>query len=387
MHGWGRGHSNRASLERRICLAALIVCVLLMIAVTALRSFIGDSLASSPALSIHLPAWAAAGWNAQTIASWIEVVPHKSTFMETLFSLPLYIGWVIHNHSIWGLPLLFCGALIILGLWRLAAHVLGARKPSVFFPALIVLQCAAIGWGWTFYAPSPYFLKTRLFVIDMKSTSETILSPSQQTFWHQRNGYNGFVLKESNVHQDRIKSPYILFVHPEIAQSFTTQLSQNSEWWLFYDTARNFLLPESMFTETQLQEQWKSGKVAAVSLENPPNSAWQHLPAASLMNVFLSLLALLLIAILWGMQPPPAPLSAPGRVADFLQKNRRIKRWGGMLMMISTFVGTLLALWLTFYPAWGFVRFETLPLQTTALLCIALDYCYWLGRKSWKKKH
>jgi hypothetical protein len=387
LHGWRRGHTKRTSVERRICLVALIVCVLLLIAVAALRSFTGDSLAASPPLSINLPTWAATGWNAQSVASWIEVVPHKSTFTETLFSLPLFIGWGIHNHPVWGMPLLFCGALILLGLWRLAAQVLGARKPSVFFPALIMLQCAAISWGWTFFVPSPYLLKTRLFVIDMKSTSETILSPTQQTFWHQRNGYNGFVLEKTNVHQDRIQSPYMLFVHPETAQSFTTQLSQNSAWWVFYDTARNSLLPESMFTETQLKEQWKSGKVAAVSLQDPPISAWEHLPAASLVNLFLSLLALLLVAVLWGLQPPHAPLSAPGRVADFLQKNRRLKRWGGMAMMVLTFIGTLLALWLTFYPAWGFVRLETLPLTTTALLCVALDYCYWLGRKSWQKTH
>lgn len=353
----------------------------------ALRSFIGDSLPPSPPLSINLPSWAATGWNTKTVASWIAVVPHKSTFIETLFSLPLFIGWEIHKHPVWGLALLFLGALIVLGVWRLAAHVFGARKPSVFFPALIVLQCAAISWGWTFYAPSPYLLKTRLFVIDMKSTSETILSPSQQTFWHQRNGYNGFVLKESNLHRDKTQSPYVLFVQPETAQSFTTQLSLGSAWWLFYDTARNFLLPESMFTEKQLKEQWKSGKVAAVSLQDPPISAWRHLPAASLINLFLSILALLLVAVLWGMQPASAPLSAPGRVTDFLQKRRRVKRWGGLAMMVLAFTGTLLALWLTFYPAWGFERLETLPLSTTLILCVALDYCYWQGRKSWTKRH
>jgi hypothetical protein len=184
------------------------------------------------------------------------------------------------------------------------------------------------------------------------------------------------VLPNSQLYQK--KFPSILIISPENAQAYQTQLSPDANWWLF---------PQDTNSETKLAKQWKGGKVAAVSLQNPPASAWRHLPAASLMNVFLSLLALLLIAVLWVMQPPPAPLSAPGRVADFLQKKRRMKRWGGMLMMVSTFVGTLLALWLTFYPAWGFVRFETLPLQTTALLCIALDYCYWLGRKSWKKKH
>jgi len=378
LHGWGRGHRKRASLERRIYLIALIVCVLLLIAVAALRSFIGDSLTSSPALSIHLPAWAATGWNAQTAAGWISIVPHKSTFMETLFSLPLYIGWAIHNHSIWGLPFLFCGALIILGLWRLAAHVLGARKPYVFFPALIALQCAALGWGWTFYAAAPYRLQTKLSVVNMKSTFASILSGSQKIAWHESNGYTGLVLPKAQAQHYKRTFPRMLFVSPEASQAYQTQLSPDANWWLF---------PQDTNSETKLAKQWKSGKVAAVSLKNPPVSAWRHLPAASLINVFLSLLALLLIAILWGMQPPPAPLSAPGRVADFLQKNRRMKRWGGAIMMILAFVGTLLALWLTFYPAWGFVRYETLPLQTTALLCIALDYCYWLGRKSWKKKH
>jgi hypothetical protein len=378
LHGWGRGHSKRASLERQICLIALIVCVLLLIAVAALRSFIGDSLASSPALSIHLPAWAAAGWNAQTVASWISIVPHKSTFMETLFSLPLYVGWGIHNHPVWGLPLLFCGALIILGLWRFAAHVLGMRKPSVFFPALIALQCAALGWGWTFYAAAPYRFRTTLSVVNMKSTFASILPGEQKILWHETNGYTGLVLSKAQMKQYKRLFPLLLFVSPETAQRYQTQLSAAANWWIF---------PQDTNTETKLEKQWKSGKVAAVSLKNPPVSAWRHLPAASLMNVFLSLLALLLIAILWGMQPPHAPLSAPGRVADFLQKNRRMKRWGGMVMMASTFAGTLLALWLTFYPAWGFVRFETLPLPTTALLCVALDYCYWLGRKSWKKKH
>lgn len=378
LHGWRRGHSKNASAGRRICLVALISCILLLIAVAALRSFIGDSLAASPALTINLPTWAATGWNAQAVDGWIHVAPHKSTFLETLFSLPLLVGWWIRHHQIWGLPALFCGTVILLGLWRLAAHVLRMRKPSVFFPALIVLQCAALGWGWTFYAPSPYRLNTELSVINLESTFASILSPAQQVSWHQQNGYTGFAFYESKDNSYKTQFPKMLFIDPAIAQSYNARFPVNIDWWVF---------PQNTFSESQLKTNWKNGKVAAISLENPLDNAWQHLPAASLINVFLSLLAVLLIAVSWGMQPPSAPLSAPGRIINFLQKSRRLKRWGGMLMMISTFIGTLLALWLTFYPAWGFVRLETLSLQTTALLCIALDYCYWLGRKSWKKKH
>lgn len=342
------------------------------------HSFIGDSLSSSPALSINLPSWAAAGWNTQSIANWITVIPHKSTFSETIFSLPIFIGWWVRNNQIWGLPLLFCSALIVLGLWRLTAYILGTRKPSVFFPALIALQCAALGWGWTYYAPLPYHLKTQLSVINMKSTFPGILSPSQQISWHQRNGYTGFGFEEPKNDSYNLQFPKMLFVTPATVQSYQTQLSPKANWWVF---------PRNVSSETQLKKYWKSGKVAAVSLKYPPTNTWNKLPAASQINVFLSLITLLLFAILYGMQPAPAPLSAPGRVTDFLHKRRRVKRWGGLAMMILAFAGTLLALWLTFYPAWGFERLETLPLTTTVVLCVVLDFCYWQGRNSWTKRH
>jgi hypothetical protein len=357
---------------------ALLISILLLIAMAFLRSFAGDRLTMYPGFSISLPSQAATGWNAQTVRNWINVIPHQSTFIETLLSLPLFIGWIIHNHPIWGLPVLFCGTLFLLGLWRLVAHVFGMRKPSMFFSALIVLQCAALSWGWTFYAPAPYYLRTKLSVVDMKSTFAGILSDRQQISWHQQNGYRGFVFKESQHDQYKTQFPKIFFIDPATAQTYNTQLSPNADWWVF---------PENTSSETQLKTNWKSGKVAAVSLDNAPLTALEHLPPASKTNVFFSLIALLLFAILYGMQPASAPLSAPGRVTDFLQKRRRLKRWGGLAMMVLAFVGTLLALWLTFYPAWGFVRLETLPLTTTALLCVALDYCYWQGRKSWKKVH
>ncbi|MEO6906448.1 MAG: hypothetical protein ABI210_01030 [Abditibacteriaceae bacterium] len=378
LHGWSRGYNKHALLERRICVVALIICILLVIAVAAFRSFIGDSLASSPTLSINFPRWVATDWSAQTVASWIAVVPHKTTFIETLLSLPIFIGWGIHNHPVWGLPLLFCSTLIILALWRLAAHILGTRKPSVFFPALIALQCAALGWGWTFYAPPPYHLSTKLSVIDMKGTSASILSNPQKISWHQRNGYTGFVFRESPDNPYKTEFPKMLFIAPATAQAYKTQFTASANWWLF---------PPDISTEEQLEKHWKSGKVAAVSLQDPPISAWRQLPIASLINVFLSFLTLLIVAILYGIQPPPAPLSAPGRITGFLQKNRRLKRWGGMAMMVLAFAGTMLALWLTFYPAWGFMRLETLPITTTFILCVALDYGYWQGRKSWKKLH
>ena len=212
----------------------------------------------------------------------------------------------------------------------------------------------------------------------MKSTFASILSPAQQISWHQRNGYTGFVFNESKDKSYKTQFPKMLFIDPAIAQSYNARFPVNIDWWVF---------PQNTFSETQFKTIWKSGKVAAVSLQNPPTAAWQKVPVASWINVLLSILILLLFAILYGMQPAPAPLSAPGRITDFLQKNRRLKRWGGMAMMVLAFAGTLLALWLTFYPAWGFVRLETLPLTTTLVLCVALDYGYWQGRKSWKKKH
>jgi len=377
LHGWSHGN-GAAPWARRICLAALLISILLLIAVAFSRSFIGGRLTMYPAFSISLPGWAATGWNTQTVRNWIDVIPRQSTFIETLFSLPLWIGWGIHNYPIWGLPILFCVALVILGLWRLAAHILGARKPSVFFPALIILQCSALAWGWTFYAPSPYYLRTQLSVVDMKSTFAGILSDRQQIFWHQQNGYRGFVFKESQHDQYKTQFPKMFFIDPATAQTYSAQLSPDADWWVF---------PKNTSSETQLTTNWKSGKVAAVSLDNAPLTALGRLPPAGKANVFFSLIALLLFAILYGMQPASTPLSAPGRVTDFLQKRRRVKRWGGLAMMVLAFVGTLLALWLTFYPAWGFVRLETLPLPTTAVLWLMLDYSYWLGRKSWKKKH
>lgn len=331
-----------------------------------------------PALSINLPGWAATGWNAQTVGNWIDVIPRQSTFTETLLPLPLYIGWGIHNHPVWGLLVLFCGTLFLLGLWRLAAQVFGMRRPSVFFPALIVLQCAALSWGWTFYAPAPYYLRTRLSVVDMKSTFASILSDRQQISWHQQNKYTGFVFNASQKDRYKAQFPKVLFIDPTTAQTYNSQLSPKADWWVF---------PENTSSETALKTNWRSGKVSAVSLQNPPTTAWGKSPVASRINVIFSILILLLFAILYGMQPASAPLSAPGRITDFLQKRRRLKRWGGLAMMVLAFVGTLLALWLTFYPAWGFVRLETLPLTTTLFLCVALDYCYWLGRSAWKKVH
>ena len=369
------------SLARCLGSATLLwlLCVILV------HFFFSDRL--PPAiLSINVPGWAPASWNAQTIASWMTIVPNKSTFTETFFALPLYIGWWVRDHQIWGLPLLFCGALILFGLWRLAAHVLGMRKPSVFFPALIVLQCAALGWGWTFYAPLPYYMRAGMSVVDLTIKYNSILSPEQQIRWYHKNGYDAFPAEETKTifHQffeGNTAYDESFLITPSLATSYAAQLSPNANWWVF--PKEGYERP----SETDLRKAWKKGKVAAVTLKNRPQTGWDLMPPASQMTIFLSVLLLLFFAISWGMQPPSAPLSAPGRVADFLHKNRRLKRWGGMLMMVSTFAGTLLALWLTFYPAWGFVRYETLPLRTTALLCVALDYCYWLGHKSWKRKH
>jgi hypothetical protein len=286
------------------------------------------------------------------------------------------------------LPLLFCGTIILLSLWRLAAHVLGTRKPSIFFPALIVLQCAALAWGWTFYAPLPYYMRSNIPAVDLTMKYNSILSTEQKIRWYHKNGYDGFSADDETkaiFHQrpfyGNIADDEFFLITPSLANSYAAQLSPNADWWVFPKEGYERL------SETDLRKAWKEGKIAAVTIKNKPRTAWDFMPPTSRITIFLSLLLLVYFAISWGMQPVPASLSAPGRIADFLQKRRRLKRWGGMLMMISTFIGTMLSLWLTFYPAWGFVRLETLPLTTTALLCIALDYCYWLGRKSWKKKH
>lgn len=357
-----------------MCLIGLTISMVLLILVAFLRANIGDSAPAAPALSYHFLPWAAHGWNTQSAAGWIQVRPHEGTFVETLGALPLLLGWWIRSHRTWGLALLFFATIALCGLWRITAHLLGGRQPSVFLPALLVLQCAALGWGWTFFAPMPYHLETKLAVLDMNSTFPTLLSAREQITWHQQNGYTGFASAETADAQ----TANLFFIKPSIAQGYAAQLSPDAQWWLF---------PQGTSSVQELQHHWKTGQAMAVSLQNPPAHNWSSLPAASRWNVLLSLIALLALIVLWGLQPAASAISAPGRITDFLQKRRRPKRAVGLLIMAATVAGILLSLWLTFYPAWGFVRQSTLPLSVTAVLWIILDFYYWRGRKSWKKMH
>lgn len=357
--------------------------VALSVALLVLMAFLRVNIsAGAPpaALSYHFPAWAAHGWNAQSAAGWIQLQPHESTFMETLGALPLLLGWWVRDHQNWGLAALFFATIAVCGLWRIAAHLLGGRQPSVLLPALLVLQCAALGWGWTFFTPMPYQLKTKLAVLDLKSNFPTLLSARQQIAWHQQNGYAGFAFDETaDQHMDWATSyPPLFFIPTPVAQGYAAQLTPNAKWWLF---------PQGVSSVQQLQNYWKQGKAVAISLQNSSVHNWSMLPLASRWNVVFSLIALCALVVLWGLQPAASAISAPGRITDFLQKRRLPKRLAGLLMMVTTVAGILLSLWLTFYPAWGFVRQITLPLSVTAILWIILDFYYWRGRKSWKKMH
>lgn len=358
----------------------LALSVALLILIAFLRANIGANAPPAPAISYNFSTWAAHGWNAQSAAAWIQVQPHESTFLETLGALPLLLGWWVRGHQNWGLASLFFATVMICGLWRIAAHLLGSRQPSVLLPALVVLQCAALGWGWTFFAPMPYHPETKLAVLDLKSTSSTLLSARQQIAWHQQNGYTGFAFGETaDKRIDWTTSyPGLFFIPPSIAQGYAAQLTPNAQWWVF---------PQGTSSIKQLQNYWKKGEAAAVSLQEPPVHNWSMLPSASRWNVLLSLIALGALIVLWGLQPAASAISAPGRITDFLQKRRRPKRAAGLLIMLATVAGILLSLWLTFYPAWGFVRQITLPLSITAILWVILDFYYWRGRKSWKKMH
>ena len=355
-------------------------CLILLVIVAAFRMAIGAGLPSNPPISYSFPQWAPAGWNEQTISKAIHILPRKSTFIETLLAFPLFLGWWVHYHQTWGLPLIFAGTVLVLGIWYLTAHLLGNRKPSVLFPALIMLQCAALGWGLTFYIPLPYYPQTHLSVFDLKSTFPGILTAPQQVNWYVASGYTGFSTYslKGTIDPQQNKSIKALFIPSETANAYAAQLSSQADWWLF---------PQHATSIAQLKKTWKAGKCVAVSLKTPPRTSWQMLPAASRINLFISVIVLIAFAVLYGIQPAAANTSAPSRIMNFLQKRRRPKRWGGLVMMLLACLGTILSLWLTFYPAWGFERLETLSLGTAVVLWIALDFAYWQGRKSWRRKH